>query len=120
MAASFELLGSARLVILLEFILIVFPEAIVTSPLRLTAPVPVVNGPAPCIRISLPDAIVTSPLRLTAPVPVVNVELPCIVIFPVKVADKSEARVKIVSSIAFKVLPLPPGLIAVIKIIAPP
>ena len=64
--------------------------------------------------------MVTSPLRLTAPVPVVNVELPWIVIFPAKVAPKSEARVKIVSSIEFNELPELPEALADLNTIEPP
>ena len=75
-----------------------------TSPLRATSPVPLVNVPLPAISIFLPEATVTSPLRATS---------------PAKVADKSDAKVKIVSSIGFKLLPLIPA-VADLKIIEPP
>ena len=95
-----------------------------TSPLRATSPEPLVNVPLPAISIFLPEATVTSPLRATSPVPVVNVPLPCIrmslpeatvtsplrATSPAKVADKSDAKVKIISSIGFKLLPLFPAV----------
>ena len=65
-----------------------FPVSIVTSPLRVTSPVPVSNVPVPgnIVRFLL-AAIFTSPLRATSPVPVSNVLEPFIVVLPLRVTS---------------------------------